>query len=673
MNYQEMLPGEYLYEFEELSAAKGKTEEKVKWFRKAALLEPLRKQPDHLYQLWLRLFKEDPLPVAWLQGESHRSASNLGALMKELKLSSYNELHQWSVGQRAAFWEQAIDRLGIKFQKKYSRVLDLPRGVEDPVWLEGAEMNITDSCFTASPSEIAIIQGSEAGPVKRITYGELSRLADRIASGLVRLGLQPGDSIVIYMPLTIESVAAYLAIVKAGMSVVSVADSFSAAELKKRISITGAKAVFTCDSYVYGGKTLDVFSRVKEAESPLAVICNDGGLAVPRNETGDVLFEDLLQDKSFPAFITAPDAVTNVLFSSGTTKEPKAIPWTHLTPLKCAADGYFHLNIKQEDVVTWTTGMGWMMAPWLIYASLINRATMAIYTGAATGERFGSFVSEEGITVLGTIPSVVKAWKMQRLHEKFHWEKVKVFSSTGEPSNQEDYFYLMALAGFRAPVIEYCGGTEIGGGYITGSVLQPASPATFTTPAMGLDFYLLGQDQKPVPVGKTGEVYIVPPSIGLTQRLLNKDHHEEYYKGVPPGPGGEVLRRHGDAFDTVKVMDTVFYKSTGRVDDAMNLGGIKVSAVEIEEVLNRHPAILETAAISVPGDGGGPERLIVFYHPRNSTADTEGLKKELQSLLTKELNPLFRISEIAEKKALPRTASNKLMRRELRKEYMTGR
>jgi acetyl-CoA synthetase len=314
--------------------------------------------------------------------------------------------------------------------------------------------------------------------------------------------------------------------------------------------------------------------------------------------------------------------------------------------------------------------MGWMMAPWLIYASLINQATIAIFTGAATSEKFGKFVEEAQVSVLGTIPSVVKGWKAQEFHKKFHWESVKLYSSTGEPSNQEDYFYLMSLSRFKAPIIEYCGGTEIGGGYITGTVVQPASPATFTTPALGMDFYLLKGDLKPATAGEQGEVFIVPPSIGLTQKLLNKNHHEEYYENVPKGSKGEVLRKHGDAFDIIQMENHVFYRSIGRVDDAMNLGGIKVSAVEIEFVLNKHESLVETAVISVPGEGGGPEKLIVFYQPHKDVIDLEVLKKELQTLITKELNPLFRISEIIEKKVLPRTASNKLMRRELRKDYM---
>jgi acetyl-CoA synthetase len=667
--HPEILNVDLRKEFERLSSLQGNISEKMSIWKKIIQDNKLVKQNfSGLYQIWLDLFKNDPLPVAWMPDQKESSSSNLSSLMKDCGAGSYNELHNWSVNNRSLFWEKTIKRLDILFQSEYDTVLNLDKGVEDPVWLEGAKMNIVESCFLARRDQAAIIQGSEDQKERSLTYRELLILVNKIASGLVKRGFRKGDCIILYLPFTIEAVAAYLAIVKAGMIVVSVADSFSPAELKKRIEITKAKGVFTCDSYLYGGKRIEVLKKVKEAEAPAAIVLNYGKTAEIRE--GDILFDQLPDDEKFSAVIAEPDAVTNILFSSGTTKEPKAIPWTHITPIKCAADGYYHQNIKEKDVVCWTTGMGWMMAPWLIYATLINKGTIALFTGAATSEKFGHFIESSGVTVLGTIPSVVKAWKGQGFLQKFNWTGIKVFSSTGEPSNQEDYFYLMAMADFQAPVIEYCGGTEIGGGYITGTVLQPASPATFTSPALGISFYLLKPDLKAALPGEGGEVFIVPPSIGLTQKLLNKDHHEEYYKGNPPGPNGEVLRKHGDAFDTVEFLDTIFYKSTGRVDDAMNLGGIKVSAVEIEEVLNAHENIFETAAISVPSQGSGPERLIIYCNPKVKISDKEVLKKELQSLLTAKLNPLFRISELIEVKSLPRTASNKLMRRELRKEYM---
>jgi acetyl-CoA synthetase len=243
---------------------------------------------------------------------------------------------------------------------------------------------------------------------------------------------------------------------------------------------------------------------------------------------------------------------------------------------------------------------------------------------------------------------------------------MKLFSSTGECSNVEDMLYLMHLAGYR-PVIEYCGGTEIGGGYLTGTVVQPASPATFSTPALGLEIEL--RDETGAPAAN-GEVFLVPPSIGLSTALLNRDHHDVYYKGTPRAADGTPLRRHGDALER---LGGGYYRAHGRTDDTMNLGGIKVSSVELERVLDRVAGVRQTAAVAVAPPTGGPAMLVIFavLEP-SAAADVEETHAAMQRALKLRLNPLFRIHEVVALEALPRTASNKVMRRLLRDRYRAG-
>lgn len=620
-----------------------------------------------LYQEYQQLFQGLPAPIAWMPEDKEFSTSNLSKAWRDLNQSNYAGLFSFAAANRAKFWEYTIRTLGIKLKTPYSEILDLHEGAEHPVWLKGAKLNITETCFSHNPNKIAILEtDEETEDTREITYGELARQADRFGSGLIEKGFTPGDRIIFYVPFCTKAVIAYLGAIRHGFVPVSVADSFSPEELAKRIETTAAKVILTASGYVYGGKYLNIYSKVKQAGSIPAIVLKKDEDAL---REGDWDFDSFKGPETGRYHYSDPDYTTNILFSSGTTKEPKAIPWTQLTPVKAASDGYYHLDIRSEDTVGWTTGMGWMMAPWLIYASQLNGASMALYVGATTSEKFGKFVGEAGITILGTIPSVVRAWRSKGFHLKYNW-KVRIFSSTGEPSNAEDYFYLMSLGQFKAPVIEYCGGTEIGGAYITGSVLQPASPATFTTPALGLDICILKNNRDSAKPGEAGEVFIIPPSIGLTQKLLNKDHHEEYFASTPRGPKGELLRRHGDALEKITEEGFTFYRSVGRTDDAMNLGGIKISAVEIESVLNLHPRIAETAAVGITENGGGPEKLIVFLVPQHPVEDKTILKKELQKLLTTHLNPLFHIYEIEPIEQIPRTASNKMMRRELKKMWM---
>ncbi len=599
----------------------------------------------------LKYFKESPAkaPVIWEPTAYELEQSHIGQLMQDKGFSSYEELHRWSVEYREGFWKEAIQRLKIRFEEEPMRMRQSD-SAKNPFWLPHGRLNIAESCFHHTVDKPALVVGQEGSEgLRHVSYAELDSLSARVASGLIHQGFSVGDRFALYMPMCYESVAIYLGIVRAGMVVVSVADSFSGEELEKRCEMVEAKGVFTCDGYLYGGKELRVYEKVKNIGVPAVVVHRLGKDLLLREE--DFFFDDFLGHAQFDAVLSEPYAETNILFSSGTTKTPKAIPWTHLTPIKVAMDGFFHQDIHPFDVVTWTTGMGWMMAPWLIYASLINKATMAVFVGATSGLDFGKFVEKTGVTVLGTIPSLVRNWRRSGIMEQCNW-RVRVFSSTGEPSDPEDYLYLMSLAKFKAPVIEYCGGTEIGGGYITGTVVQSASPGTFTTPALGLDFWQ----------NEDGEAWILPPSIGLSESLLNKDHEQEYYAHGNSGPNGEVLRSHGDAFERIEEGGNVFYKSVGRTDDAMNLGGVKVSAIEIEEVLNHHPSVHSSAAV-IQRMGNGPGKLVVFYEGE----EKEQLLQELQQLLSKRLNPLFRIGELRKVDALPVTASGKVIRKALRK------
>jgi acetyl-CoA synthetase len=528
-------------------------------------------------------------------------------------------------------------------------------------------LNIVASCFSAPAEAPAIFHQAEGGQLSVMNYGALRALTGQVAANLRRLGYQPGDALAILMPMTTEAVAIYLGIVAAGCVVVGIADSFRPREIATRLRLSGAVAVFTQDVLVRGGKTLPLYANAIEAGAPASIVVPaQGELTLPLR-AGDSVWHDFLKvDAPWAVTPRAPEDAMNILFSSGTTGEPKAIPWTQTTPIKCAVDAHFHQNIQPGDVLVWPTNIGWMMGPWLIFASLMNRAAMGLYYGAPTGREFGQFVQQAETTMLGAVPSLVKTWRHSDCLQGLDWSSIKLFSSTGECSCADDMRWLIQLAGGR-PVIEYCGGTEIGGAYITGTVARPCMAGTFNTPTLGLDFVILDEQGRPA---DRGELFIVPPSIGLSTSLINKNHHEVYFAGTPRGPGGATLRRHGDRMER---LPGGYWRAQGRADDTMNLGGIKVSSAEIEQVLRTVSGLLETAAIAVES-GDGPSQLVI-YAVRTPSTDTsrEELKAALQSTIKRDLNPLFKIHDLVLVEALPRTASNKVMRRELRAQYATSR
>ena len=706
---------------------------------------------------------EDGPPVVWAPDEEVRRRSNLQASMDVVGIDEYDDFHAWSVRDRTAFWTHTLERLGIVFTKPPDAILDRGGSVRDPRWLPGAELNIVDSCFTADPARPAVVTpGPDGQPLSTTTYGELEGHVNRVANGLSDRNLAPGQAIALYMPLTLECVIAYLAIIRAGSHVVSIADSFPASEVRRRMAIAGASCAVTMDRYVRSGKTIPLFDTVAEAGASTIIVVPSGAAPVddvlspgcaaqtgdvpplgsakpvddcppsgsdsstaaldtarlrsedssvvasnaPRFRPGDIAWSDLMSgDDTFESVTGDPYRTTNILFSSGTTGEPKAIPWNHLTPIKSAMDGFYHQDVHGDDVTAWPTNIGWMMGPWLIYATLVNGACMALYPGASNTPEYLRFIRRAGVTMQGVIPSLVRTWRHGGAAEGIDLPSIRVFSSTGEPASRTDYLWLMSRAGYRAPVIEYLGGTEIGGGHLACTVLQPCSPAVFTTANLGVDFAILDETGAEVGEYRTGELFLMPPALGMSQRLLNGDHDAVYYEGCPAGPSREVLRRHGD---NTQRLHQGCYRAQGRADDGMNLGGIKVSPLELERIVDGHPAVYESAAVAVQPEGEGAERLVVFVVqeggdgpasfradaragsspisqadtspavPTDSHAgldhalDPNALKSELQDMVSSGLNPLFKIYRVIVVDELPHTTSGKLVRRILRDRMKSG-
>lgn len=597
----------------------------------------------------------------WKPTKKQIQQTNIYKNMQELGFTEYQKYWRWSVDNKEAFWKKTIANLQIPFKKEPVSTVDNSKGVIHAQWLAGAKMNIVDAVFNHLPNATAIIYQKEGGKIQKISYLDLEKLVNRIANSILKQGLKKGDVIAIDMPMTVEAVAIYLAGIKAGIPVATIADSFTPKEIAVRLKITKPKLVFTQDVQLRAGKSYALYQKLVEAKAAKTIVIQAGNHIIDKRES-DMYWDDfLVTDSSFQSVSCMPDDMTTILFSSGTTGSPKAIPWTHVTPIKSASDGYYHQDIHENDVVAWPTNLGWMMGPWLVFASLINKSTMALYYGAPMGKEFGAFVQNAKITMLGLVPSIVRHWKNTQEMEIFDWSSIKCFSSTGEASNPTEYEYLMELANHK-PIIEYCGGTEIGGGYLTSTLLQKNIPSTFSTQALGGEFVLLDENNR---VSNLGEVFIKPASLGLSNRLLNKDHFEVYYKDTPKLDENTILRRHGDR---VEQLTNGYYKMQGRTDDAMNLGGIKVSSLQIESVINSLDFVKESAAIAIAPQQGGPDKLIVYYVENTKTAK-ELAFSIIKKLVKTEINPLFKVGEALPIDKLPRTASGKVMRKNLRKEY----
>ena len=210
-------------------------------------------------------------PPAWMPTEKSIASTNLGRLMADLGLESVSELHTWSVQHRAEFWRHMTQRLDISFQRPMEKLVDLADGIESPRWLSGAKLNIVDSCFRAEPEAVAIVLGRQGDELSTVCYGELEALTNRVANGLLEAGFSSGEGIAIAMPMTVESVAAYLGIIRAGLIAVSIADSLASEEIAVRFRIADAKGVLTQDFVSRTGKRIPLYERVISAGAPRAV------------------------------------------------------------------------------------------------------------------------------------------------------------------------------------------------------------------------------------------------------------------------------------------------------------------------------------------------------------------------------------------------------------------
>lgn len=619
--------------------------------------------PDYPFSIHLFLYRalfpaylEEPENApAWMPSIHDVSSSNLTGLMSKKGIGRVEDFHHFSVNEPQAFWQLMLDTMNIQFAKPFTTFMNLDKGLESPQWLDGAELNIVDSCFQADPKQTAIVTNQD-GSLKEVTYQELEDLTNQVANGLEHHGFKPGARIAIMCPMNVEAVAIYLGIIRAGCIVVSIADSFTTPEILERLKIAKAEAIFTQHQMIWAGKKIGLYDKIKnESVRPVAIVIgNDAKLTA-----NDIPFNKFLATTTVrKSHLAVPMDTINILFSSGTTTTPKAIPWTHISAIKAASDAFCHQNIKQNDILCWPTNLGWMMGPWLIFAALINRASIALYLEAPKDRAFGEFVSRARVTMLGVVPTLVHTWRQSKCMEGLDWQSIKLFSTTGECSNPEDMLYLMSLANYK-PVIEYCGGTEISGSYLSSTILNNNCPSLFSTFVMGIQGKVLNSEGKDA---TTGEIAIVAPAFGLSNEILNANHHDIYYANMPKAENA-LYRRHGDY---VKKFSNGYYMMLGRIDDTMNLGGIKISSAEIERVISKCKNILEAAAVGVR-QAQGPESLVI-YAVLKQDQEKDQLKKELQSLINQFLNPLFKIHDVLFVETLPKTASNKIMRRKLREE-----
>ncbi|KAM7497541.1 hypothetical protein LguiA_021955 [Lonicera macranthoides] len=681
----------------------GSSDPKELWRNLVArrLLEP--SHPHALHQLlYYAVYHNYPVsvngpPLYWFPSISQSISTNLGRLMEthgtKLLGASYKDpISSFSLFQKFSV-QRPEEKLSILFCKAPNSILDTSDNSKPGgTWFSGALMNIAECCLqsTSCPRKeddsLAIVwrdEGYGDTDVNHTTLRELREQVMLVANALDAM-FSKGDAIAIDMPMTVNAVVLYLAIIYAGLVVVSIADSFAAKEIATRLRVSKAKAIFTQDFIVRGHRRFPLYSRVVEAAPNKAIV-------IPATRK-DLNIQLRKQDLSWKDFLS---------------RDPKAIPWTQVPPIRCAAEAWAQLDVQAGDVFCWPTNLGWVMGPVLIYSCFLSGATLALYHGSPLDFGFGKFVqlklygkmvtnmilehrlsvrSQVQVPAFASLPNSLSLWvrwshvrgnveehdgcrsdyigHSSKLSKDLENYKV-LFGSTGEASNIDDDLWLSSRAYYK-PIVECCGGTELASSYVQGNLLQPQAFGAFSSASMTTGFVILDEHGIPYPEDEAcvGEVGLFPLYMGATDRLLNADHEEVYFKGMPMYKGMQ-LRRHGDI---LKRTIGGYFVVQGRADDTMNLSGIKTSSVEIERVCEQaDESILETAAVSAAPASGGPEQLAVFVVlKKGHNTEPDMLRTKFSRAIQNNLNPLFKVSFVKIAAEFPRTASNKLLRRVLR-------
>lgn len=603
--------------------------------------------------------------------------ANVMRLARAHGIDSISELRRRSTADISWYWDAAVTDLGIPFETAYDSVLDVSHGVEFPDWFVGGRFNAVHACLTRWQADDAdrpaIVHEAEDQSVRSLTYRELADQAGRVAAGLIELGVGEGDAVAIYMPMIPEAVVACYAAAGIGAILVPLFSGFAAPAIASRLLDAEVKAVVVADGTIRRGRTVDMAGELAKAlaltPSVKSVITVDNVGATP--DFGDDLdatvtpWETLVgAQRPLHEFQSFPAMQTLMLgYTSGTTGKPKGAVHTHAGfTIKVATEVAYSFDVSQSDTFCWITDMGWVMGPLAAFGTHANGATLFLYEGSPDVPdscRLWDVVQRHQVTMLGVSPTLIRALKSTPVSEiaERELDSVRVLGSTGEPWDPDSYDWLAEdVFGGRVPVINFSGGTEVGGSFLAPYPVEPIPSCSLGGPSLGMDVDVVDDSGEPLR-GAIGELVCRQPWPAMTRGVWrDRERYLESYWSTFDG-----MWCHGDF---ALIDDDAQWYILGRSDDVMNVAGKRLAPAEVESVLTTHPAVAEAAAVGVPDPKKG-ETVWAFWVPRKG-ADTEGVSDELRQLVATGVGKPFAPSKVWAVEALPKTRSAKILRRAVR-------
>ncbi|MDR7254245.1 acetyl-CoA synthetase [Nocardioides sp. BE266] len=613
------------------------------------------------------------MTYVWKPGEDYLAYANITRLMERFEVDDVDALRAASVADIGAFWDAVVTHLEIPFHTPYSDVVDVSRGIEHPRWFVGGGLNVADACLgkwvQRTPDQAAVVHESEDGTTRTVTYAELADQVARLRRGLRALGVGKGDAVALYVPMTVDAVTAVYAVASIGAMLVPLFSGFAPGAIASRIQDAGTKAVITADGTVRRSRKTPMLPQLREALAScpsvetVVVIDNVGerGQLAP----GEVAWETMLAGEPDP--VVEPTSASDVLllaYTSGTTGKPKGAVHTHAGFVtKTACEVAYGFEMGPGRTFCWITDMGWIMGPLSILGTHGTGGTLLLYEGSPDmpdATRLWQLVERHRITMLGVSPTLARTLRSAGATAAGDLSSVRIIGSTGEPWDPESYEWLARdVFDGRVPIINFSGGTEVGGSFLCPYPVEEIASCSLGGPALGMDVDVVDDAALPIR-GEIGELVCRQPWPAMTRGIWNDDEqgsrYLESYWSTFPG-----LWRHGD-YALVDAEGNWFI--LGRSDDVMNVAGKRVAPAEIESVVAVDDAVAESAVVGIPDPTKG-EAVWVFYVGRGDE-DAPVVADRVRARVASEVGKPFAPSQVVRVAHLPKTRSAKILRRAIR-------
>jgi len=598
-------------------------------------------------------------------------------------LEEYYQVYRKSVRDPENFWEEVAEEHFL-WQKKWDKVLDWDFSKPEIKWFQGAQLNITENCIDRHLStrgdKTAIIfePNDPSEKAEHITYNELHERVCKFANVLKNQGIRKGDRVCIYLPMIPELAISLLACARIGAIHSVVFAGFSATALATRINDSDCKMVITSDGSYRGAKTIDLKGIVDEAleqctcvERVLVVkrIHSEISMKQGRDEWLQPLLEKADKDCK-PEIMNAEDPLF-ILYTSGSTGMPKGM--VHTTGGYMVYTAYTFKNVfqyKEEDVYWCTADIGWITGhSYIVYGPLANGATTVLFEGVPTYPDWGRFwevVEKHKIAQFYTAPTAIRALAKENLNfvEKYDLSSLKVLGTVGEPINEEAWHWYNDIIGKgNTPIVDTWWQTETGGIMISPiPFATPTIPTFATLPLPGIQPTLMDEHSNEIkgnPANGRLCIKFPWPSMARTIWGNHQRYKETYFSAYENKyfTGDGALRDH-----------TGYYRITGRVDDVIIVSGHNLGTAPIEDAVNEHPAVAESAIVGFPHDVKGNALYgYVILKETGEDRNHDNLRKEINQVITERIGPIAKLDKIQFTSGLPKTRSGKIMRRILRK------